>query len=136
MKLCIFFFVLVIPVKLVLTFSTILSIILFVLVPSSVVKLICAKLFDPLSAHQLFIGRQILIKSTGEPEHTADTTHVIIFSTGCIVCRKYLEYDNARGEAHGKEGRMDEVFIDDSQGHGDDQLVDEYACRIISPTRN
>ena len=31
---------------------------------------------------------------------------------------------------------MDEVFIDDSQGHGDDQLVYEYACRITSPTRN
>ena len=47
-----------------------------------------------------------------------------------------MGYDNARGEAHGKEGRMDDVFIDDSQGHGDDQLVDEYACRITSPTRN
>ena len=59
-----------------------------------------------------------------------------IFSTGCIVCRKHTEDHRARGEAHGKEGRMDEVFIDDSQGHGDDQLVDEYACRIASPTRN
>ena len=54
-----------------------------------------------------------------------------------IVSReKHVDYDNARGEAHGKEERMDEVFIDDSQGHGDDQLVYEYACRIISPTRN
>ena len=54
-----------------------------------------------------------------------------------MVCKeKHVDYEDARGEAHGKEERMDEVFIDDSQGHGDDQLVYEYACRITSPTRN
>ena len=34
-----------------------------------------------------------------------------------------MDHPGAPGEAHGKEETMDEVFIDDSQGHGDDQLV-------------
>ena len=47
-----------------------------------------------------------------------------------------MDHPGAPGEVHGKEETMDEVFIDDSQGHGDDQLVHEYVCRITSPTRN
>ena len=34
-----------------------------------------------------------------------------------------MDHPGAPGEVHGKEETMDEVFIDDSQGHGDDQLV-------------
>ena len=136
-------FVLVIAVKLGSTCSLIhrpLNDLLFISLISSVdkspVKLSCATEL-PHSYSSIFCRWKNLSKSIRESEHTywwfANDASVVL---AWLYPEKHLDYDNAWGEAHGKEERMDEVFIDDSQGHGDDQLVYEYACRITSPTRN